>query len=180
MEAASKRITYEAIQQSRLFETPVQGERSQEYREIREAMNVHVSKIREAYWAKACSELLDFLPAQFEKFLSRYYDRSQEFMAVPIFKYYPAQRLPGRILGLRTEELFKFAQIMDKRYVDLNFAPDLRDDYDSINLLLARINKLLAGKKRKTLRGHWLTQLASVLKKVSDRLKPTGVSVSDA
>jgi hypothetical protein len=142
-------------------------------------MDDHVSRLRDAHWAKACSQLLAFLPAQFEEFLSRYYDQEQGFMTVPIFKYCPAKRFPGRILDLQTEELFKFAQMMDKRYDDLNFAPDLRDDYANLNLLFLRIGRVLATRKRKTLRVHWLEQLASVLGKVCDRLKPKDDTVPE-
>ena len=180
IEAASKKITYEQIRESRSFEPPVQGERSKEYLEIKKSVDDHASKLREAHWAKVCSQLLDLLPDQYEKFQSRYYDRAQEFMILPIFKYYPARKLPRRILGLPTEGLFHFARMMDKRYVDLNIAPDLRDDYTNINLLLMRIEKLLAMTKRKTLRLHWLEQLASVLRKACAKLKVGDGTIPEA
>lgn len=179
IEAASKKITYEDIRESRSFEPPVQGERSKEYLEIKKSMDGHVSKLHEVHWAKVCSQLLDLLPDQFEEFRSRYYDQTQEFMTLPIFKYYPARKLPKRILGLRTEELFHFARMMDKRYADLNFAPGLRDDYTNINLLLMRIDRLLKMTKRKTLRQHWLEQLAEVLRKACVKLKPADGVVSE-
>lgn len=167
----SKRMAYKDIQNDEYFEPPVQGKRSQEYLEVKKSMDDHAMRLREAHWIKACSKLIDLLPDHFEEFRSTYY--GQEFETVPIFKYYPVRRLSGRILHLRTEDLFQFARMLDKRYPDLNYAPNLREDYANINILLDEIEKRLAKTKRKTLRIHWLEQLASVLRKVCERLRPS-------
>lgn len=174
IEAASKEITYEDIQKSESFEPPDKDKRSQEYLDIKKSVDDHTSKVREDHRAKICFQLLDLLPDQFEEFQSKYYDQTLEFMTLPIFKYYPARKLPRRILGLHTKGLFHFARMMDKRYGDLIFAPGLRDDYTNINLLLMRIERHLAMTKRKTLRLHWMEQLASVLRKVCAILKGGG------
>lgn len=178
IDTASKRIIYKDIRNNEYVEAPVQGTRSLEYLEVKKSVNDHAMRLREAHWIKDSSELIDLLPDHFEEFRSTYYDQAHEFETVPIFKYYSGRKLPGRILHLRTEDIFQFARMLDKRYNDLNFTPNLREDYTNIKILLDEIEKLMAKRKRKTLRIHWLEQLASVLRKASERFQPTDGVIS--
>lgn len=140
---------YEDFREGSGYEPPSHGERTSEYIEIRQVVDDLAEKLRETYWMKVCSELFDLLPDRFEEFRARYYDQSQDFMAVPIFRFYSAQKLIARIKSLRTQDLFQLARMIDRRYADLNFAPNLRQDYDNINILRINIEKRLARVNKK-------------------------------
>lgn len=172
------KTTYEDFREGSGYEPPAHGERTSEYMEIKQTVYDLGERLRETYLTKVCLELFDLLPNRFEEFRTRYHDQSQDYMTVPIFRFYPTQKLIARVKRLRTQDLFQLVRMLHKRYADLNFAPSLRQDYANINILLINIDKLLAKTKKKTLRRHWLEQLAGVLKKASAQLKPASDTAS--
>jgi hypothetical protein len=172
IENVSRKISYEDIIESRSHEFPVEGQRSEEYLEIKKSIDEHALKLREAHHVKACTQLLDLLPDQFEEFRTRYFGEDQKFLILPIFKYYPERKLFNKIVRLSTQNLYHFTRMIKGRYKDPNFAPDLREEYTNIKALLISIDTLTEKKKRKTIRLHWLKELAVILRRECERLKP--------